>query len=88
MSNSTLKAIFDQYAGKEIKHPKRVTCDCDEVMDGLAQEVRQAGFILGAAHEKGSPEIGCMVPPNLVAAEFENGTDGKLRLTGNFKLGN
>jgi len=89
VSNSAdLKKIFSQYAGKQIKNPNRVTCDCDPVMDTLGQEVRQAGFIFGQAQEKGTSPEGCMVPPNLVTAEFEKGQGGKFRLTGNFKLGN
>lgn len=88
MGNATLKAIFDQYAGKEIKNPNRLTCDCDDVMDNLAQDVRQAGFIFGAAQEKDATPQGCMVPPTFVAAEFEKNADGKFHLTGHFKLGN
>lgn len=88
MSTDTLQNIFSKYAGKPIKDPNRVTCDCDEIADGLAQEIREAGYIVGALHEKGTPVAGCMVPTNLVTPEFERGTDNQLRLTGNFKLGN
>lgn len=76
-----------QYAGRVIKDPNRLTCDCDEVMDTLAQDVRSAGFIFGAAQEKGASPAGGKVPANLVAAEFEKGADGRLRLTGGFRLG-
>lgn len=88
-SISTLKDIFSKYAGAEILDPNRLTCDVDPIMDGaLTDDVRNAGFIMGQAHEKGTPSEGCMVPSNYVEAEYERSADGKLRLTGNFKLGN
>ena len=90
MSNVTsLEKIFNQYAGKEIKNPDRLTCDIDPVMEELGEKVYEAGFFFGSAHEKGTPNTGgCMVPPKWVTPEFEKGADGKCRLLGTFKLGN
>lgn len=85
---SALKTIFSRYAGKPIKDPQRLTCDCDEVVESLAQEVRQAGYMMGGLYEKDMPAAGCMVFPNIVTSEFERDGSGRLRLTGNFKLGN
>jgi hypothetical protein len=88
MSDASLKEIFDKYAGQRIKDPDRLTCDIDFVMENLAGDVRKLGFIFGAANEKGVRSEGCMVPPKYVQPEYERGADGKLRLTGQFKLGN
>jgi hypothetical protein len=89
MSNvASLEKIFNQYAGKKILNPDRLTRDHDPLMAELAEKVYEAGFIFGSAHEKGTPNTGgCMVPPTWVTAEFEKDHKG-YRLTGTFKLGN
>lgn len=80
-SLNPLSDIFARYAGKEIKH---------SVMDSLAEEVRQVCYVFGGAQEKGAPQpddTGPTCLPRLrVVAEYESGTDGKTRLTGNYDL--
>lgn len=82
-----LKAIFKEYAGMEIRDPQRQSCDCDAVADSLAMKLQAQGYVVGAFQEKGAAGESHVVPRNLVSPEYERGNDGKLRLTGGFKLG-
>lgn len=86
MDRSKLNAIFNEYAGKEIYNPQRMTRDWDPVGDHFAGEVSRMGYRFSFM-KKGAAETMEVKHPNAVRAEYEE-KDGKFRLTGRYKIGN
>ncbi|MBI3441178.1 MAG: hypothetical protein HY052_05170 [Proteobacteria bacterium] len=71
--------LFNKFAGKEVKDPKRVTTDIDLVLLGMAEVAKKNGLKLRVFFPG---MVGTMdYKANRVNANIKKGTDGKYRVS-------